>query len=156
MVTKKFASTTKYAPTSDAGLGLVYRLNRLWATADYKSLAGDFDGWNFVLDRIYCNLSYREKLELQEQKETGKIINFKMQDQNVEIYNIFKNRIRKAKIDFYNAMKKKNGNELAEAREEHYQALMDKDMWLRKFMTELGLYLKEHEYNPATALFGGG
>lgn len=156
MVVKKLNSNTKYSPTSDAGLGLVYRLNRLWANADFKSLSGDFDSWNFVLDRIYCNLSYREKLELNEDKNTGKVLSFKVQDQNAEIYAIFRNRIKKAKYDFDIAIKRKDGAGVSKAREDWYQALMDKDMWLRKFMTELGLYLKEHEYNPATALFGGG
>ena len=31
---------------------------------------------------------------------------------------------------------------------------MLKEIWLRKYMSELGLYLKEVEHNPAGAMFG--
>lgn len=147
---------TKFSPTTDAGLGLVYRLNLLWAKADIKCLAGEFDNWNFVLDRIYSSLSYREKMETKEDPNTGEIIDVKQVDPNSKIYNIFTNRIKKAKNEYYNAYKRKDAKAMVEAREKHYQILMKKDIWLKKFMAELGLYLKEYEYNPATALFGGG
>lgn len=156
VIKKSLNSNTKYTPTSDAGLGLVYRLNGLWLNADRKSLAGDFDAWNFVLDRIYCNLSYREKLLISEDKKSGKVVDFKLEDQNTEIYHLFRARIKKAKEDYHNHLKKKDVYGIAKAREDHYQCLMEKDMWLRKFMADLGLYLKEFEYNPATAMFGGG
>lgn len=146
----------KYTPTSDAGLGLVFRLNRLWAQADYKCLSGDFDGWNFVMDRIFCNLCYREKLEVEEEKKSGNVTNFKINEPNVQIYKIFSQRIKKSKEDYFKAIKIKSLSLMTKSREDHYQCLMEKDMWLRKFMADLGLYLKEYEYNPATALFGGG
>lgn len=155
MVISSNKNSTKYSPTTDAGLGLVYRLNSLWAKADIRCIAGDFDGWNFLLDRIYCNLSYREKLELIENKN-GQIISVKTSEKNAEVYKIFKDKIKRAKNNFYIAMKTRNANKVARAREEHYSILMDKDMWLRKFMADLGIYMKEYEYNPATALFGGG
>jgi len=50
------------SPDKDAGWGLIYRLNNLWAQVDPKATTGDFDGWNFVLDRIYCNLLYEDNM----------------------------------------------------------------------------------------------
>jgi hypothetical protein len=37
-----------------------------------------------------------------------------------------------------------------------YRALMFKDMWLRKLMMKLKLYLKEIEHTPGSSLFGAG
>ena len=34
-----------------------------------------------------------------------------------------------------------------------YKSLLIKEIWIRKFMNELGLYLKEIEYNPAGAMW---
>ena len=50
------------SPDKDAGWGLIYRLNNLWAQVDPKATGGDFEGWNFVLDRIYCNLLYEDNM----------------------------------------------------------------------------------------------
>ena len=50
------------SPDKDAGWGLIYRLNNLWAQVDPKATGGDYDGWNFVLDRIYCNLLYEDNM----------------------------------------------------------------------------------------------
>ena len=54
-----------YTPERDASLGLVFRLNNLWAQADYMALSGTYKKWNNVLDRIYCNLLYKENLEIE-------------------------------------------------------------------------------------------
>ncbi|MFI5405046.1 MAG: hypothetical protein ACHQ1D_00890 [Nitrososphaerales archaeon] len=155
MATKGRVGGTRYTPTTDAGLGLVYRLNILWTKADLRCLAGDFDGWNYILDRIYCNLCYRDDLKLGKDEISGEIVKVEMDENAAEIALVFLNRVRKAKKDYFYALKKKDVGLMALARESHYQALMEKDMWLRKFMMELGLYLKEQEYSPATALFGG-
>jgi len=56
---KKYGNSS---PDKDAGWGLIYRLNNLWAQVDPKATSGDFDGWNFVLDRIYCNLLYEDNM----------------------------------------------------------------------------------------------
>jgi len=50
------------SPDKDAGWGLIYRLNNLWAQVDPKATGGDYEGWNFVLDRIYCNLLYEDNM----------------------------------------------------------------------------------------------
>jgi len=50
------------SPDKDAGWGLIYRLNNLWGQVDPKATSGNFEGWNFVLDRIYCNLLYEDNM----------------------------------------------------------------------------------------------
>lgn len=50
------------SPDKDAGWGLIYRLNNLWAQVDPKATGGEYEGWNFVLDRIYCNLLYEDNM----------------------------------------------------------------------------------------------
>ena len=50
------------SPDKDAGWGLIYRLNSLWSQVDPKATGGDYEGWNFVLDRIYCNLLYEDNM----------------------------------------------------------------------------------------------
>ncbi len=41
------------------------------------------------------------------------------------------------------------------ARSKWYHSLQKKDIWLRKFMQTLKLYLKETEKRPGSVLFGG-
>ena len=54
------------------------------------------------------------------------------------------------------AVRKKDKRAYNAAKQAHYDTLLTKDIWLRKFMHELGLYMKEYDFNPATSLFGGG
>jgi len=48
----------------------------------------------------------------------------------------------------------RQSKEYRKAKNELYQAINMKEVWLRKFMYQLGLYLKEVEYNPAGAMWG--
>jgi len=57
------------SPDKDAGWGLIYRLNNLWAQVDPKATSGDYEGWNFVLDRIYCNLLYEDNMIITENEK---------------------------------------------------------------------------------------
>jgi len=141
----------------DASLGLIFRLNNLWSNADNKALAGDIDGWNFVLDRIYCNLLYRNPLEATYGGEDGKTVTDVHLNEEAEVvYRQMRRKINMAKIAMKNALKSKNRLDYSMKKEVLYRTVMFKDIWLRKFMQELGLYLKEVEFNPATAMFGGG
>ena len=139
----------------DASIGLVVRLNHLWIEADNKALRGEFDSWNFVLDRIYCNLMYRNPLEADLEADGKTIKDLKLNEESAVIYDKFADKIRKAKTDLKNAAAKNNRTAYFKCREEHYKILMLKDVWLRKFMQELKLYLKEFEFDPSRAMFGG-
>ena len=53
-------------PSIDTSLGLIFRLNDLWAKADRRALSGDLDAWELVLDRIFSNLLYSEEMEIKQ------------------------------------------------------------------------------------------
>ena len=151
---------TSLAPDKDAGWGLIFRLNNLWAKIDGPAESGDYDHWNIILDRIFCNLFYRNQLSVVED-ETGKIIDVKVDTEKDKAYKVFtflSKKIFQSKIDYLKIMidPKVSRNSKLIAKSRWYHSVMLKDMWLRKFMQELGLYLKEIERSPGTALFGGG
>ena len=180
---KKYSS-----PDKDAGWGLIYRLNSLWAQVDPKATGGDYDGWNFVLDRIYCNLLYGNEMIVKRvyqcenkhkfstfekkkecprcRKTTGikseikliRIDSVELSDEDEMIYNFLTNKIEEAMNNRIKASKtenkKHNNKSIEEYKKEHYKALMTKDIWLRKFMQELGLYLKVIESDPSRSLLG--
>ena len=159
-----------YQMTSDkdASWGLIYRLNALWSRVELPAEHGDYDSWNNILDSLYRNLLYRYKLEIQtvdDPQPDGtikkKIIKVQMNEEAVDIYNFLTKNIFKAKGDFFRASKAATQNPVKKnealiSRSRWYHAVQLKDIWLRKYMQELGLYLKEIERSPGTALFGGG
>ena len=157
-------------PDKDAGWGLIYRLNNLWSRVDLPAEHGDYDSWNNILDRIYCNLLYRNKMEItmvDELNQDGvpngkkKVGAVKINEEVAEVYNFMTKNVFKAKGDFFKSSKLATQNPARKndaliARSRWYHAVMMKDIWLRKYMQELGLYLKEVERSPGSALFGGG
>jgi hypothetical protein len=148
-----------YQPTIDAGIGLIYRLNYLWNQADQAALNGDLEKWNFILDTIYRNLLYRNKLEIQytvDEKGRPKEIKYVgLMKEDILIFDHYKKLIRQIKEKKLQARRKKNIFLFNWAEEKLYEVLGHKDVWLRKFMQENGLYLKEVEFNPANAMWGG-
>lgn len=71
------------------------------------------------------------------------------------IYEKFRMIIKNIKCKQMECIKKRNKMNYKNCQEELYRALMMKDIWLRKFMQERNLYLKEVEFNPANAMWGG-
>jgi len=139
-----------YQPEINAGLGLIFRLNALWEKADSKGLSGNLDGWELVLDRIYSNLLYRNDIEVVEDKD-GNILQVKLSQKDNKIWKKIKNNIAGTKR---NMRTTKSKLEYSKLKTEWYTEIMMYDIWLRKFMNSLGLYLKETEANPSKALFG--
>lgn len=137
--------------TLDTGWGLIMRLNYLWSRADQVSIAGDLESLNFVLDRIFCNLLYREPLEVNKDSE-GNIIDVQLSEKDKQIWQQLNKRVNDARQSLRIA---KQVKEYQKARADLYQALMMKDIGLRKFMFELKIYLKEADRNPARAMWGG-
>ena len=148
-----------YQPNLDAGLGLIFRLNALWNKADYAALEGDFDKWNFVLDAIYRNLLYRHnmdvKYEIDDKGKPVSIISIDLLKEDKLIFNWFKHKIRQLKVNRMRAIRYKKKALYHQSLEGLYTVLGQKDSWLRKFMQERGLYLREVEFNPANAMWGG-
>jgi hypothetical protein len=139
-------------PGLDASLGLIYRLNILFFEADKESQRGEFDSWNVVLDRIYCNLLYKNDIQVVKD-DKGKILNMKLSTEDEGEYIYLTSQIFKSKKAFFEAPKGKTKEKII-AKSRWYRALMMKDVWLRKLMMKLKLYLKETEYSPGSALFG--
>lgn len=148
-----------YQPNIDAGLGLIYRLNSLWNKADFAALEGDLERWNFILDTIYRNLLYRNNLdiryEIDAQGKPMNIISVALVKEDKLIHDWYRKKIRTIKIRRLECIKKKDKIGYYQALDELYSIMGQKDSWLRKFMQERGLYLKEVEFNPANAMFGG-
>jgi len=148
-----------YQPDINAGIGLIYRLNALWNRADFAALEGDMEKWNFVLDTIYRNLLYRNNMEVEytmgADGKPEQITKVGLMKEDNMIYEKFRAWIRQIKQNKIQAIKKKDRAQYNVQSEELYRALMLKDIWLRKFMQERNLYLKEVEFNPANAMWGG-
>ena len=144
-------------PMLDASMGLIYRVNILFSKVDAHAEVGDFDGWNILLDRIYCNLLYRNELDIKEEKDkvTGKvkITGVSLGEEDDKIYRYLTVEIFKAKANYYQALIK-NPKDKVTMKSKWYRALLMKDIWLRKFMQQLKLYLKEIENSPGSSLFG--
>jgi len=148
-----------YQPTIDAGIGLIYRLNYLWNQADQAALNGDLERWNFILDTIYRNLLYRNKLEIEytidDKGKPKEIKKVGLMKEDLLIFDHYRRMIRQVKEKRLEARKKRNYFLFNWSEEKLYELLGYKDVWLRKFMQENGLYLKEIEFNPANAMWGG-
>ena len=146
------------SPNLDASLGLIFRLNTLWAKVDNHAEAADYDGWNVLLDRIYCNLLYREDMKVEEDPTTKKIKNVSLSDEDEKVYKYLTTNIFRTKADYFKTPLK-NGLNITNKtimKSRWYRAVMLKDIWLRKYMQKLKLYLKEVEHTPGSSLFGGG
>jgi len=145
-----------FTPGIDASLGLIFRLNILWQTVDRKAMAGDMEGWSFTLDRIYCNLLYRGNMEIEyEDEEKKNIKNISLSEEDSKMFNKFKDIIRRIKTKRMSALKNHQRKLYNSANQELYEALMMKDIWLRKLMQLQKLYLKEVEFNASRAILGG-
>ena len=149
----------------DASYGLIYRLNYLWLQADFAALAGDFDKWGFILDRIYSNLLYRDKMEIVYANLKGEVVEYPSDNDHITeikltredglVYEKFRKMISEIKNKKLVALRTRNKKEYHRLVDEHYRVLMLKDIWLRKFMQDRGLYLKEIDFDPTKAMWGG-
>jgi len=149
------------SPDKDTGWGVIYRLNNLFNEVETLAPSGDYNSWNYKLDRIWSNLLYREDLEIIRDEETNEITSIKYDEEAFEIKNFFDMRIARLKKEMREASRKTPegrdillNKEYIHAKNKLYKLITLKDIWLRKYMQSLGLYLKEIEYNPAGAMWG--
>jgi len=138
-----------FTPERDASLGLVFRLNYLWSLTDNKAIKADYDHWDTILDRIYCNLAYKEEVKVTE-NEKGEITNVELSDKNTRVYLFLSKNIS----DLKNKYIKCPAIQKSKYRSMWYHAVQKKDKWLRIRMQELKLYLKENIKTPGSAMFG--
>jgi len=139
-----------YIPTIDASLGLVYRLNSLWNRADYAALEAKYDNWNNILDALYRNLLYREEVMIEE-NDKGEITAIQLKKQDTKIYRFLSLKIAQAKNEYLRSTGRVTKSR---ARSKWYHSVQLKDIWLRKLMQKLKLYLKENEKRPGSVMFG--
>ncbi len=139
-----------FVPTRDSSIALIYRLNNLWIRADNYAIEGKFERWDWVLDTIYRNLQYRNPMVKVINEKTGEV-SYRIPQKDFKVYTYYAKYISKAIKSYREARKK---SEKTETYSNWYQSLFEKDMWLRKMMMALGLYLKETEKRPGTAVFG--
>lgn len=135
----------------DASMGLIFRLNRIWEKVENAASGGDFEKWNTQLDRIFCNLLYKDPLEI-DIDENGEIIEVKLSEKDQLLYDFLNKKYEIARIEFKSARTREI---MVVTKEKVYSALMMKDVGLRKFMYQLKLYLKQSDKNPAHAMWGG-
>jgi hypothetical protein len=143
----------------DTGWGVIYRLNDLFREVENLAPSGKYDEWNFKLDRIFSNLCYRNPLKIKKNGE--KIVSINLDEEAYRIklfldYEIlkYKSEMSQAKKDVPPERQKTLSKEWVQAKKKLYKAIFLKEIWLRKYMQELGLYLKEVEHNPAGAMWG--
>ena len=139
----------EYIPDRDASLGLIFRLNNLWAKVDYYAEKGLYSQWNNVLDRIYCNLQYRNPM-VKVSDKLGNVV-YKVPTKDSKVYKYFSLKISGVKRNHRFARTKL---EKSRTKSRWYHALQEKDMWLRKFMQKLNLYMKETEQAPGSTMYG--
>jgi hypothetical protein len=154
------AYKTNITPEKDTGWGVIYRLNDLFREIEQLSTIGKYDEWNFKLDRIFSNLCYREDMKIEEGKD-GQIKSIEFDERAYRIKLFLDQEILKHKKQMRIAQKKIPIGRESDFHKDYisskkllYKAIFKKEIWLRKYMTELGLYLKEIESNPAGAMFG--
>lgn len=141
-------SGQEITPKNDATLGLIFRLNALWAEADIHAKNGNYDAWNNILDRIYCNLRYRGEMVIKKDNN-GNIISMKLSEDDEQEYNFLTLQISKYKIKHLTA----TGTYKGVSRKKIawtllFKKLRLKDIWLRKLMNKLNLYIKETVSDP--------
>jgi hypothetical protein len=144
----------------DTGWGLIYRLNTLFNKAEDASLTGEFDKWNFILDRIFVNLCYKGVMDIKFDSNEpnvmpSKVLSINLPKEENMVFIKFRSMIRDIKIKQMQAIRKRNKILYERCKEDHYKTLLMKDIWLRKIMMERGLYLKEFEFDPTRAMWGG-
>lgn len=142
-------SSSDITPKNDATLGLIFRLNYLWALVDTHAREGRYDSWNNTLDTIYRNLLYRNEMKI-DKDVFGEIKDIKLSDDDSLQYKFLNKNLSKAKLFYLNSSgKNKNGiSNKKIARSMWYKALHIKDIWIRKLMASLNLYIKETRRDP--------
>jgi len=142
-------------PKYDSTLGLIFRLNALWAQADLPAQNGEYGAWNNVLDRLYNNLAYRSKTKVTKNSK-GEIVGIVVDDEDDREYNFLSKRINFYKRKSTSVKGLTNGiSNKKIMRSKWYDALNTKDIWLRRFMHKLNLYIKETTKVPGSAMWGG-
>jgi hypothetical protein len=143
-------------PAKDTGWGLIFRLNGLMNKIESDIDQGDIEKWNLHIDRIYANIIFKNPAEII-YDDKRKILDIKFSDEDVHVFKMFAERIKRIKhnIRIEKFKNEASNSNISRLNEILYGLIFKKDIWLRKKMFDLKLYLKEAEHDPRKAIYGG-
>jgi len=144
----------KFQARQDTGWGLIYRLNNIMAKIETDIENGDMIRWNLHLDRIFVNIIYKNPEE-KVRDAKGKIIDVNLSKEDTDIFSALNKQIEDEKKNMVLAKQNDDNVKLVEAKNKLYGLLLKKDIWIRKKMFQLKLYLREGESDPRKAIYGG-
>jgi hypothetical protein len=146
-----------YTPKQDTGWGLIFRLNGILEKIETDVENGNMDRWNLHLDRVYANIIYKNKEEII-QDQNGKIVDFQLTKIDTDVFSKVNEIISKLKKDIHILQRSEDEDDkilIGEKKRQLYNVIFKKDVWVRKKMFQLGLYLQKVEHDPSKALYGG-
>lgn len=142
----------------DTSWGLIYRLNELFRQIETDVAGGNHVNWNLRLDRIFANICFKNPVEVTKD-EKGNILDVQIKEDDIIIFQHFNRKIKtiQDKINFistndnlYDDQKKK---EITKLKNDLYDLLYQKDLWMRKLLFHLKLYLQNEQAEPAKAIY---
>jgi len=147
-----------YQPRQDTGWGLIFRLNGILNKIEHDVDEGDLDNWNKHIDSIFRNILYKNDAE-SIRDDKGRIIDIRLTKEDIQIFSMFARNIKSIKDKMRVATSYEDEDEMKRQlhvlREEYYNLLFKKDIWIRKLMFTLELYLRQVEHDPRRAIYGG-
>jgi hypothetical protein len=145
----------KFQSRQDTGWGLIYRLNNIMAKVERDIENGDMNRWNLHLDRIFANITFKSEAELIKD-ENGKITDVKLSKDDTDVFTLFHQKIESQKRRIVEAKTlEENKVQITKEMNKLYSILLMKDIWTRKLMFKLKLYLREGESDPRKAIYSG-
>lgn len=147
-----------FQPRQDTGWGLIFRLNGILNKIEHDVDEGDLDSWNKHIDAVYRNILYKNDVETI-RDEQGKILDVRLTKEDTQIFSMFARNIKNVRDKMRVVTGYEDEDEkrrlLHNLREELYNILFKKDLWIRKLMFTLELYLRQVEHDPRRAIYGG-
>ena len=148
-------SRSKGESKQDTGWGLIFRLNDLFRKIENDVEAGNLAKWDLHMDRIFVNILYKEDAEIVLDAKTNLPIDIKFSDEDIEIFTQTQSNIQTIKNKISTARQNENLEEAKKQTHIYYNYLFKKDIWLRKKLFKLKLYLQQSEHDPRKAIYGG-
>jgi uncharacterized protein len=131
-------------------------LNDLLSKIERDAENGDLNKWDLHLNRIYSNIIFKNKAEVVKDKQ-GKIIEINFCKDDMEEFSFFNNKIENLKSQMNQISDADNFDDKKKLklRNELWSIINKKDTWIKKKMSDKGLYLQQIEHDPSRAIFGG-
>ena len=150
-----YKSWNNQSSPKDTGWGLIFRLNMIMGKIENDLETGNLEKWNLHIDRIYANIMFKDQGECITDSK-GNILDINFSKEDVEIFQRFAEKISRIKTQIRNAnIEKPDQNLQRKLKNDLYNIIFKKDIWIRKKMFILKLYLRETESDPRKAIYGG-